>query len=208
MHAAAAHVVGAAAAHRELESGLLRTQLELDVLSPELALRLAEHGMRDDRLAGTLRRHLEAPNLDRRAKRLAKAAVAAGAVDMRAVVRSPALAEIAAAAPTADELLTSADPDDRATAVRVAASVAAHDGNHTRPPNSSTGGPQRDAVLSASAVVAFIGVGDLAPLGRLQAEPLRDLRTAAARAVRNLADGPSRALKRDTPLRPSGSARH
>lgn len=192
VHAAAAHVVGAAR-HRELESGLLRTQLELDVLSPELALRLAEHGMRDDRLAGTLRRHLEAPNLDRAAQaRLAKAAVAAGAVDMRARL-SEALAlagDCAAAAPTADELLTSADPDDRATAVRVAASVAAHDGNLTQAAELFQWlGPQQDAVLSASAVVAFIGVGDLGA-AREAAGPNRSgPPTAAARAVRNLADG-------------------
>ena len=192
VHDATAHAVGATR-HRELESALLRTQLELDVLSTELALRLAEHGMRDDRLAGTLRRQLEAPNPDRAAQaRLAKAAVAAGAVDMRAPL-SDALAmagDCAAAAAAADELLTSADPDDRATAVRVAASVAAHDGNLSQAAELFQWlGPQPDAVLSASAAVVFIGVGDLGAAREAAGLNHSGPPTAATRAVRNLAEG-------------------
>lgn len=192
VHRAAAHVVGAAR-HHELESSLLRTQLDLGVLSPGLALRLAEHGMRDDRLAGVLRQRLATPSPDRTANaRLATAAVAAGAVDMRARL-SDALAmagDCAAAAAVADDLLASQDPDERAAAVRVAASVAAHDGNLTQAAELFRWlGPHSDAALSASAVIVFIGVGDLAA-ARESAGPNRaGPPTAAARTVRSLADG-------------------
>lgn len=192
VHRATAHVVGAAR-HHELESCLLRTQLDLGILSHGLALRLAEHGMRDERLAGALRQQLEVPNADRAAHaRLAKAAVAAGAADMRARL-SDALAmagDCAAASAAADHLLTSSDPDDRATAVRVAASVAAHDGNLTQAAELFRWlGPHSDAPLSAAAAVVFIGVGDLNAAREVVGSNHSGPPTAATRAVRNLADG-------------------
>lgn len=192
VHRAAAHLVGAAR-HHEVESALLRTQLELGVLSPGLAARLAEHGMRDDRLAATLRRMLAAPSPDRAANaRLATAAVAAGAVDMRAR-QADALAmagDCTAAAAVADDLLTSPEPDERATAVRVAASVAAHDGNLTAAAELFRWlGPHSDAALSASAAIAFIGVGNLAAAQEAAQPHHSGPPTAASRAMRSLADG-------------------
>ncbi|MGB3485994.1 MAG: LuxR family transcriptional regulator, partial [Mycobacterium sp.] len=54
VHDAAARIVGTAR-HRDLENALLRTQLEMDTLAAELALRLAEHGVRDHGLVTALR---------------------------------------------------------------------------------------------------------------------------------------------------------
>lgn len=192
VHNAVAHTIGAAR-HHELESVLLRTQLDLGVLSPGLAVRLAEHGMRDSQLADALRQQLEAPSPGRAANaRIASAAVAAGAVDMRTRL-SDALAmagDCSAAAALADDLLTSQDPDERATAVRVAASVAAHDGNLTAAAELFRWlGPQSDAALSASAAVVLVGVGDLAAAREAAGPGSAGPPTAVNRVVRSLADG-------------------
>ena len=64
---------------------LLRTQAEMSTLSTELALRLAEHGVRDPRLADLLRRHAGAVRGDTALTvRVYRAAVEAGATELRA----------------------------------------------------------------------------------------------------------------------------
>src|SRR5262249_32256745 len=55
MHLAVAQIVGNAH-HHAVESALLRSQLDMSTVSPEFALRLAEHGLQDDRLAAILAR--------------------------------------------------------------------------------------------------------------------------------------------------------
>ena len=47
-------LVTGATRHRELETALLRAQLEKSTLSTDLALALAEHGLRDHHLAEVL----------------------------------------------------------------------------------------------------------------------------------------------------------
>nr|MDT0526841.1 hypothetical protein [Streptomyces sp. DSM 41633] len=56
VHEGLAQIAGAAR-HHEIETSLLTSQLELSTLSADLAVRLAEHGLRDDRLAEALAEH-------------------------------------------------------------------------------------------------------------------------------------------------------
>ncbi|CRZ16628.1 transcriptional regulatory protein [Mycolicibacterium neworleansense] len=56
VHESLAQIAGAAR-HHEIETSLLASQLELSTLSADLAVRLAEHGLRDDRLAEALAEH-------------------------------------------------------------------------------------------------------------------------------------------------------
>ncbi len=75
VHDAAALIVGNAH-HREVETSLLRSQLDNSTVSPDFALRLAEHGLRDDRLVAILsRRAAEIHGDAAQAARLYRAAV-------------------------------------------------------------------------------------------------------------------------------------
>ena len=189
---AVAQIVGNAH-HHEVESALLRSQLDMSALSPDLALRLAEHGLRDHRLAGILAEQATAARGDAaRAVRLYQAAVDAGAEDLTAQL-ADSLArtgDCTAAAALADDLLSSADSAERAAAVRIAASVAAHDGNANQAAELfSWLGPHPDAVVGAAAAITFAATGDLAAardaLGLTTAGPP----TMAARTSRSLAEG-------------------
>ena len=192
VHRAVAQILGAAR-HHEIESDLLRTQLAAGTLSAELALQLAEHGMRDPGLAEPLRASASAHPHDHCLRaRILQAAERSGAPEVR-----PALAEAlalcgrcSAAADVADELLSAADPADRAAGVRVAAALAAHDGNAAQAAELFGWlGPYPDTPTAAGAVIAHLGCGDAvsarAALGAEHAGPP----TAAARAARSLADG-------------------
>jgi hypothetical protein len=53
VHECLAQIAGAAR-HHEIETSLLNSQLEMSTLSADLAVQLAEHGLRDDRLADAL----------------------------------------------------------------------------------------------------------------------------------------------------------
>jgi DNA-binding CsgD family transcriptional regulator len=192
VHDAVALIVGNAH-HHEVETALVRSQLDMSTVSPELALRLAEHGLRDDRLAGILARQAAATRgQPRRAAQLYQAAFDAGAEGLTSRL-ADALAltgDCAAAAALADNLLGSSDSAERAAAVRIAASVAAHDGNANQAAELFGWlGPHPDAVVGAAAAIVLAATGDLTT-ARV-ALRLKDAGppTMAARTSRSLAEG-------------------
>ncbi|QNI05383.1 LuxR family transcriptional regulator [Mycobacterium kubicae] len=192
VHDAVALLVGNAH-HHQTETSLLRSQLETAGVSADFALRLAEHGLRDDRLAAILARQAAATEGDPiRSARLYRAAVQAGAEGVTAQLADTLArtGDCGGAAALADELLTSPDSTERAAGVRIAASVAAHDGNAGQAAELFGWlGPHPDAVISAAAAVALAATGDLA--AARAALSLQDTGppTSAARVSRNLADG-------------------
>ncbi len=156
VHECIAQIIGAAR-HHETEISLLYSQIELSTLSPDLALRLAEHGLRDDRLANALadlaaRSHGQPA----RAARLYRAAADAGATALSARL-ADALAltgDCTTAGRLADELLGSEDAGERAAAVRIAASIAAHDGSAAQAADLFRWlGPYPDAFVSAAGAI-------------------------------------------------------
>lgn len=192
VHDCVAQIVGNAH-HREVETSLLRSQLDMSTVSADFALRLAEHGLRDDRLAAILsRRAAEIRDDAAHAARLYRAAIHIGASGL-----TPHLAEAlalsgdcVAAASLADSLLGSADFTERAAAVRVAASIAAHDGNSGHAAELfSWLGPYPDSVVGSAGAIVLTATGDLATAQA--AVRLRDSGppTIAARASRSLAEG-------------------
>ena len=191
VHRAAAQIVGAAR-HHDVEKALLATQLEMSTLSADLGLRLAEHGVRDDRLAGVLEAHAERSEQPETAARLYRAALDAGATRLTARL-ADALAftgDCATAGRLADELLGSEDPDDRAAAVRIAASVAAHDGNSGQAADLFRWlGPHPDAFVSAAGTVVLLGAGDAAAARAFLETEAAGPPTTAARASQSLGDG-------------------
>ncbi len=84
LHQCLAQIIGAAR-HHDVEIALLRTQIEKSTLSMDLALRLADHGMRDPQLADALT-DLAARNQGHpgRAARLYRAATEVGATALTA----------------------------------------------------------------------------------------------------------------------------
>ncbi|PND59520.1 helix-turn-helix transcriptional regulator [Mycobacterium sp. ENV421] len=188
VHRAVAQILGNAR-HHDVETALLRSQIAMNTLSPDLALRLAEHGVRDEQLAEVLRRQACAGRAD---PALLRAAVDAGAVELRAQLADAlALAgESSAAASEADSLLASDDPAERAAAVRVAASVAMLNGNSAQASELfSWLGPYPDTSVSAAATIVLTGAGDAAGAERALAVPSAGPPTAASRAARTLAEG-------------------
>lgn len=192
VHGATAQVVGNAH-HREVETALLRSQLDMSTVSPQLAVRLAEHGLKDDRLAAIVATQAAAASSESaRAARLYQAAVNAGATGLTSRL-ADALAlngDCAAAATLADELLSSSDSAERAAAVRISASIAAHEGNTNQAAELfSWLGPYPDAVVGAAATIALAATGDLTPARA--ALRLKDAGppTMAARIARSLAEG-------------------
>jgi DNA-binding CsgD family transcriptional regulator len=192
LHQSLAQILGAARHHR-VETALLRTQLESSTLSMDLALRLAEHGLRDSRLADALT-ELAAHQQNRpaTAARLYRAATAVGASALNAEL-GDALAltgDCATAGRLADELLGSEVPAERAAAVRIAASVAMHDGSAAQAAELFGWlGPYSDAVVGAAAVVATLGVGEVAAARAALDVPAAGPPTSTARAARGLAEG-------------------
>ncbi len=90
----------------------------------------------------------------------------------------------------ADRLLASDVPDQRAAAVRIAASVAVHDGATAQAAELFGWlGPYPDAVVGAANVMVAIGVGDAAAARAAAGSDGVGPPTATARAARNLADG-------------------
>lgn len=192
VHDAVAQVVGNAH-HHEVETALLRSQLDISTLPPDLALRLAEHGLCDDRLAGILTRlAADAPGESVRAARLYRAAVRAGAQGLTSRLAN-ALArtgDSVEAARLADDLLSSPDSAERAAAVRIAASVATHDGNMAHAAELFRWlGPYPDAVVGSAAAIALTATGELTTAR--DAMRLKDTGppTASARTSRSLAEG-------------------
>lgn len=202
LHQVVAEIIGTAR-HHDTEISLLRSQLEMTTLSADLALRMAEHGVRDaqlaDALTGLAARHREDPA---RAARLYRAATDAGSTQLSAEL-GDALAltgDCTTAARLADELLGSTDPAQRAAAVRIAASVAMHDGGAA----SATDlfrwlGPYPDAFVGSAAAVVAIATGDVATARAALEMPDTGPPTSTARAARSLADGLVDTLNRPFP---------
>ncbi len=192
VHRCVARVVGAAR-HREVEIALLRSQIELGSLTAELALRLCEHGLRDDRLAEALAdlagRYRSRPA---QAARLYRAAVEAGTLAPSSEL-ADALAmagDCAGAGRLADELLGSADVAQRAAAVRIAASIALHDGS-ARQAAELFGwlGSVPDAAVGAAATVVALAAGEPERARAALAEEPAGPPTSAARTARHLGEG-------------------
>jgi len=201
VHSAVAQIVGNAH-HHEVETTLMRSQLDMSTVSAELALRLAEHGLRDDRLAGIVARQAAAARGQPAAARLYQAAVDAGAEGLTSRL-ADALAlsgDCPAAAALADNLLSSSDSAERAAAVRIAASVAAHDGNASQAAELFGWlGPHPYAVVGAAAAIVLAATGDLA--NARVALHLKDVGppTMAARTSRSLAEGLLRTMDQPYP---------
>ncbi|PQE01434.1 helix-turn-helix transcriptional regulator [Mycobacterium sp. EPG1] len=192
VHDGIAQIVGAAR-HHDIEVALLSSQLELGTLTADLALRIAEHGLRDDRLAAALT-DLAARGHDRpaHAARLYRAAAGAGATASNAGL-ADALAltgDCTTAGRVADELLTSPEPAERAAAVRIAASIAAHDGATAQGADLFRWlGPTSDATVSAAASIVALGVGDAAALRTAADAESAGPPTSAARSARSVTEG-------------------
>ncbi|MGX9789310.1 isoniazid response ATPase/transcriptional regulator IniR [Mycobacterium sp. MMS18-G62] len=192
VHRCIAQIIGNAR-HHDTEISLLVSQIELSTLSGDLALRLAEHGLRDDRLANALA-DLAARSHDQpaRAARLYRAAADAGATALNTRL-ADALAltgDCATAGRLADELLGSEDPAVRAAAVRIAASIAMHDGSAAQAADLFRWmGPYPDAFVSAAGAIVGVATGDpdsaRAALSPESAGPP----TSTARGARSLAEG-------------------
>jgi DNA-binding NarL/FixJ family response regulator len=192
LHDSLAQIAGAAR-HHEVETSLLASQLELSTLSADLAVRLAEHGLRDDRLAEALAEHA-AHNRARpaRAARLYRAAVMAGAaaVSTRLAEALALAGDCTTAARMADELLSSEDPAERATAVRIAASIAMHDGSAAQAADLFRWlGPYPDTMISSASATAFIAAGDGDAARASSSSEVAGPPTSTARAARSLAEG-------------------
>jgi DNA-binding CsgD family transcriptional regulator len=192
VHDVVAQLVGNAR-HHEVETALLRSQLAMSTLSPDLALRLAEHGLRDNDLASILSRQAaEARRQSGHAARLYRAAVDAGAEGLSCRL-ADALALTGAcvgAAALADDLLGSADHAERAAAVRVAASVAVHNGNAGQAAELFGWlGACPDAVVSAAGAITLAVTGDLSAAQAALRVQSAGPPTAAARSSRCLAEG-------------------
>jgi hypothetical protein len=82
------------------------------------------------------------------------------------------------------------DPAERAAAVRIAASVAAHDGGAAQAAELFRWlGPSSDAVVSAAGAVITIGVGDAAAARAAISSESAGPPTSTARAARSLVEG-------------------
>ncbi|MCF6390802.1 isoniazid response ATPase/transcriptional regulator IniR [Mycobacterium sp. MBM] len=202
LHQAVSEIVGTAR-HHDIEIALLHSQLEMSTLTEDLALRLAEHGLQDTRLADALTtlatRHRDHPA---RAARLYRAAAEAGANQPNTEL-GDALAltgDCATAARLADEMLGSPDPAQRAAAVRIAASVSMHDGNAAAAADLFGWlGPYPDAFVGSAAAVVAVATGDVgAARAALQVDATGPP-TSTARAARSLAEGLLYTLDRPFP---------
>ncbi len=192
LHRSVAQIIGAAR-HHDVETALLRTQLEKSTLSTDLALRLAEHGLRDPGLAQALTdRAAHHQGHPAKVARLYRAATAVGASELNANL-ADALAltgDCATAGRLADELLQSDVPAQRAAAVRIAASVAMHDGSAAQAAELFRWlGPCPDAVVGAAAVVSTLAVGDVTAARAALEVDASGPPTSMARAARGLAEG-------------------
>jgi DNA-binding CsgD family transcriptional regulator len=203
VHQCIAGIIGTAR-HHDTELSLLVSQLESSTLSADLALRMAEHGLHDDRLATALA-DLAARTRGQpaRAARLYRAAADAGATALSAQL-ADALAltgDCTTAGRLADELLGSDDAAERAAAVRIAASIAMHDGSAAQAADLFRWlGPYPDAFVSAAGTIVTVATGDLeAARAALNAENAGPP-TSTARAARSLAEGLLMSLDQPFPI--------
>lgn len=202
LHQAVAEIIGTAR-HHDTEIALLHSQLDMSTLSADLALGMAEHGLRDGRLAEALTalaaRHRDDPAY---AARLYRAASDAGSTQLSAEL-GDALAltgDCATAARLADELLGSTDPAQRAAAVRIAASVSMHDGSAAAAADLFRWlGPYPDAFIGSAAAVVSLATGDVATARAALDVPDTGPPTSTARGARSLAEGLLDTLDRPFP---------
>ena len=203
VHLCIAGIIGTAR-HHDTELALLVSQIESSTLSADLALRMAEHGLQDDRLATAL---ADLASRTRgqpaRTARLYRAAVDAGATGLSARL-ADALAltgDCITAGRLTDELLGSEDAAERAGAVRIAASIAMHDGGAAQAADLFRWlGPYPDAFVSAAGAIVAVAAGDLeAARGALSAESAGPP-TSTARAARSLAEGLLLSLDQPFPI--------
>jgi DNA-binding CsgD family transcriptional regulator len=192
VHGAIAQIAGAAR-HHDIEIALLCSQIELSTLSPDLALRMAEHGLHDDRLADAL---IDLASRSRsqpaRAARLYHAAAEAGAtaVSVRLADALALTGDCATAGRLTDELLASDDAAERAAAVRIAASIAVHDGSAAQAADLFRWlGPYPDAFVSAANAIVSVAAGDAESARNALSAESAGPPTSTARAARSLADG-------------------
>jgi DNA-binding CsgD family transcriptional regulator len=203
VHRCIAGIIGTAR-HHDTEISLLLSQLESSTLSADLALRMAEHGLRDDRLATALADLAAATRgHPARAARLYRAAAEAGATALSTRL-ADALAltgDCTTAGRLADELLGSDDAAERAAAVRIAASIALHDGSAAQAADLFRWlGPYPDAFVSAAGAIVAVAAGDLeAARSALSAESAGPP-TSTARAARSLAEGLLLSLDQPFPI--------
>jgi DNA-binding CsgD family transcriptional regulator len=180
------------------------SQIESSTLSADLALRMAEHGLRDNRLATALADLASGTRSQpARAARLYRAAADAGATALSARL-ADALAltgDCASAGRLADELLSSGDAAERAAAVRIAASIAMHDGSAPQAADLFRWlGPYPDEFVSAAGATVAVATGDLdAARAALSAE-CPGPPTSTARAARSLAEGLLLSLDQPFPI--------
>jgi DNA-binding CsgD family transcriptional regulator len=203
VHRCIAGIIGTAR-HHDTEISLLVTQLESSTLSADLALRMAEHGLHDDRLATEL---ADLASRTRgqpaRAARLYRAAADAGATALSARL-ADALAltgDCTTAGRLADELLGSDDAAERAAAVRIAASIALHDGSAAQAADLFRWlGPYPDAFVSASGAIVAVAAGDLESARAALSAESAGPPTSTARAARSLAEGLLLSLDQPFPI--------
>ncbi|MDH6198234.1 DNA-binding CsgD family transcriptional regulator [Mycobacterium frederiksbergense] len=192
VHECLAQIAGAAR-HHEIETSLLASQLELSTLSADLAVALAEHGLRDDRLADALAEHAAHDRAQpARAARLYRAAATAGsaAVSIRLADALTLAGDCPTAARMADELLSAEDPAERAAAVRIAASIAMHDGSAAQAADLFRWlGPYPDTLVSSAGTTALLAAGDATAARASLAVEVTGPPTSTARAARSLAEG-------------------
>ena len=191
VHRCIAGIIGTAR-HHDIEISLLVSQLESSTLSADLALRMAEHGLRDDRLGTALAELASRARQPARAARLYRAAADAGATALSTRL-ADALAmtgDCTTAGQLADDLLGSDDPAERAAAVRIAASVAVHDGSAAQAADLFRWlGPYPDAFVSAAGAVVAVAAGDLDAAKNALSADSAGPPTSTARAARSLAEG-------------------
>jgi DNA-binding CsgD family transcriptional regulator len=203
VHGGIAQLIGTAR-HHDTEISLLVSQIELSTLSTDLALRMAEHGLRDERLANALA-DLAArnPGQPARAARLYRAAADAGATALGTRL-ADALAltgDCTTASRLADELLASADAAERAAAVRIAASIALHDGSAAQAADLFRWlGPYPDAFVSAAGAIVSVAAGDLPSARAALSAESAGPPTSTARAARSLAEGLLLSLDQQFPI--------
>jgi len=203
VHLCIAGIIGTAR-HHDTELSVLVSQIESSTLSADLALRMAEHGLQDDRLATAL---ADLASRTRgqpaRAARLYRAAADAGATALSARL-ADALAltgDCTTAGRLADELLGSEDAAERAAAVRIAASIAMHDGGAAQAADLFRWlGPYPDAFVSAAGAIVAVAAGDLEAASRALSAESAGPPTSTARAARSLADGLVLSLDQPFPI--------
>ena len=192
VHGGIAQIAGAAR-HHDIEIALLCSQIELSTLTSDLALSMAEHGLHDDRLADAL---VDLASRSRgqpaRAARLYRAAAEAGAtaVSVRLADALALTADCTTAGRLTDELLASDDAAERAAAVRIAASIAVHDGSAAQAADLFRWlGPYPDAFVSAASAIVSVAAGDVHAARTALSAETAGPPTSTARAAQSLAEG-------------------